>query len=171
MRFIGKLVLLVLTASAASTAFAASIAGNVKGPDGKPFMGAFVVAENAQNKMTVSVLSDAQGRYHIANLPAATYTVQITAIGYKSDPHADVQLTDDQKAAFDFALQKAPVRWSDLTTYQGRNSCPRPPSTTSAIRTRSSRTCFQSCHSFQKRMASQRHEHKAGGRGSNTCAT
>ena len=56
MRFIGKLVLLVLTASAASTAFAASIAGNVKGPDGNPLMGVFVVAENSQNKITVTVL-------------------------------------------------------------------------------------------------------------------
>jgi hypothetical protein len=37
-----------------------------------------------QNKMTVSVLSDAQGRYHIGNLPAATYRVQINAIGFKS---------------------------------------------------------------------------------------
>ncbi len=109
----------------ATTAFAATITGNVQGPDGKPFMGAFVVAENTQNKMTVSVLSDAQGRYHIGNLPAATYTVQISAVGYKSDPRADVRLTDDQKASFDFALQKAMVRWSDLSTYQGRQLLPK----------------------------------------------
>ena len=72
------LVSLTLTVCLAATAFAATITGNVQGPDGKPLMGAFVVAENAQNKMTVSVLSNAQGRYHIGNLPAATYTVRIT---------------------------------------------------------------------------------------------
>ena len=63
---------LTLLASAAS---AATITGNVTGPDGKPFMGAFVVAENPRTKMTVSVLSNEQGRYHIGNLPAATYKV------------------------------------------------------------------------------------------------
>ena len=80
MRLVAKgLISLVSTALLASTAFGATITGNVTGPDGKPFMGAFVVAENTQNKMTVSVLSNAQGRYHIGNLPAATYKVQITA--------------------------------------------------------------------------------------------
>src|ERR1700720_4110910 len=112
------LVALALTASLVSPAFAATITGNVKGPDGKPFMGAFVVAENVQNKMTVSVLSDAQGRYHISNLPAATYTVEITAIGYRGDPRADIRLAAEDKASFDFALQKQAVRWSDLSTYQ-----------------------------------------------------
>src|ERR1700722_2634676 len=81
---------LTLTVALASTAFGATITGNVQGPDAKPLMGAFVVAENAQNKMTVSVLSNAQGRYHIGNLPAATYTVQISAVGYKNDPRSEV---------------------------------------------------------------------------------
>src|SRR5215472_8891931 len=109
----------------ASTASAATITGSVQGPDGKPFMGAFVVAENPQTKMTVSVLSDTQGRYHINNLPGATYTVAINAIGYKSEPRAGVALAADQKASFDFALQKTPVRWSELTTYQGRQLLPK----------------------------------------------
>ena len=47
---------------AALPGFAASITGNVKGPDGKPLMGIFVVAENSQNKMTVTVLSDSNGQ-------------------------------------------------------------------------------------------------------------
>src|SRR6266700_1472354 len=85
-----------LTALLASSAFAATITGSVTGPDGKPFMGAFVIAENAQNKMTVNVLSDQQGRYHIGILPAAAYTVKITAVGYQGDPRAGVQLTADQ---------------------------------------------------------------------------
>ena len=147
------LVSLALTLSLASTAFAATITGNVQGPDGKPFMGAFVVAENAQNKMTVSVLSDEQGRYHIGNLPAATYTVQIRAVGYKSDPRAGVRLTADQKASFDFALQKATVRWSDLSTYQGRQLLPKTEKHDLSYQDPFFTTCFQSCHSFQKRMA------------------
>ena len=144
---------LTLTVALASTAFGATITGNVQGPDGKPFMGAFVVAENAQNKMTVSVLSDAQGRYHIGNLPAATYTVQISAVGYKSDPRPEVRLTHDQMASFDFTLQKAMVRWSDLSTYQGRQLLPKTKNHDLSYQDPFFTTCFQSCHSFQKRMA------------------
>src|SRR5487761_163413 len=119
MRLVHKLLVsLSLAFSWSSSIFAATITGSVTGPDGKPSMGVFVVAENSQNKMTVTVLSDAQGRYHINNLPAAAYSVQISAVGYKSDPHNNVQLTADQKSSCDFALQAAPVRWTDLTTYQ-----------------------------------------------------
>ena len=72
MRLMDKvLASLTMSVFLAPAAFGASITGTVKGPDGKPFMGAFVVAENAQNKMTVNVLSDQQGRYHVNNLPAA----------------------------------------------------------------------------------------------------
>src|SRR5260370_29042913 len=88
----------------ASPIFGATIAGNVLGPDGRPLMGIFVVAENSQNKMTVTVLSDAQGHYHINNLPAATYSVHISAVGYKRDPHDHVQLGADQKLSSAFAL-------------------------------------------------------------------
>ena len=73
------------------------------------------------------------------NKPAATYKVQITAIGYASDPRADVRLTDDEKASFDFALRKTKVRWSDLSTYQGRRLLPKPRGMTSPIRTLFSR--------------------------------
>lgn len=148
------LVSLLLTVSLASTAFGATISGQVQGPDGKPFMGAFVVAENMRNRMTVSVLSNAQGRYHIGNLPAAAYAVKITAVGYKSNPHTDVRLTDDQKSLLDFALQKTPVRWSDLNTYQGRQLLPKTESHNLSHQDPLFTACFQSCHSFQKRMAS-----------------
>jgi virginiamycin B lyase len=154
MRLDKVLVSLTLTVCLASTASAATISGNVRGPDAKPFMGAFVVAENMQNKMTVSVLSNAQGRYRIGNLPAATYRVQINAIGFKSDPRTDVGLSGDQNASFDFALQKKPVRWSDLNTYQGRQLLPKTKSHDLSYQDVFFTTCLQSCHSFQKRMAS-----------------
>ncbi len=82
-----------------SLASGATISGSVRGPDGAPFMGAFVIAENNQNKMTISVLSDKQGQYRIPNLAAATYTVRIRAIGYKSDPRESVSLKENQKAS------------------------------------------------------------------------
>ena len=48
---------------AVTSADAATIAGTVKGPDGAPVRGVFVQARQAQLKMTVSVLTDNQGRY------------------------------------------------------------------------------------------------------------
>ena len=155
MRLIHKLMFLALTASMASPVFAASITGNVKGPDGKPLMGIFVVAENSQNKMTVTVLSDAQGGYHINNLPAATYSVQISAVGYKSDAHQNVQLTADQKLSCDFALQTAPVRWTELTTYQITQLLPKTDKHDLSKRYQEPyfTTCMTSCHSLQHRVA------------------
>ena len=154
MRLIDKLLVsLTFTVSFASGAFGGTITGSVTGPDGRPFMGAFVVAENPQTKMTVSVLSNAQGRYHIGNLPAATYTVKITTTGYTSAPKTDVRLAGDQKASFDFALQKTKVRWSDLSTYQGRQLLPKTEKHNLSHKDIAFTTCFQSCHSFQKRMA------------------
>ena len=57
--------------------------GTVKGPDGAALRGAFVQARNAKTKITVSVLSDNQGRYRVENLPAGEYRLQIRAPGYQ----------------------------------------------------------------------------------------
>ena len=84
---------LPLTALMSAAALGASIIGTVTGPDGKPFMGAFVAAANTQNEITVTVLTDTKGDYHIRNLPAATYSVQVSSVGYKSDPRNGVALT------------------------------------------------------------------------------
>lgn len=144
---------LATAVSLSAAASAATVTGTVTGPDGKPFMGAFVVAENTQTKMTVNVLSNVQGRYHIGKLPAASYAIKISAIGYGSDPKNDVTLSDEQKASFDFTLKKVPVRWSELTTYQGRKLLPKTEKHDLSHRDELFSTCFQSCHSFQKRMA------------------
>src|ERR1019366_2719417 len=157
MRVLVKLMVCVTSIlSLCSLTPATTITGSVKGPDGAPFMGAFVIAENSQNKMTVSVLTDKQGHYHIANLPAATYTVRIRAIGYKSDPRVDVRLASDQKSAsFDFVLQNGTVRWSDLNSYQGRMLLPKTKEHDLTKRYQDTffTSCMISCHSFQTRMA------------------
>src|SRR5262249_9110731 len=115
----------------------------------------FVVAENTQTKMTVNVLSNGQGQYRISNLPAASYKVSITAIGYGSDPRNEVPLAADQTVSFDFALHKSKVRWSDLTTYQGRQLLPKNAKHDLTHKDELFTTCFQSCHSFQKRMTTE----------------
>ena len=84
----------------------ATITGTLKGVEGAPFQGAFVQAQNTKTKITVNVLSDAQGRYRIEKLPAGDYRLTIRAVGFTADPRTGVTLAADQNAAFDFALQK-----------------------------------------------------------------
>src|ERR1700749_594060 len=81
----------------ATLAPAATVTGSVKGPDGAPFKGAFVEAQNSATKITVSVLSQPDGRYRIDNLPAGDYDFRIRAIGYKADPQSGVKLAVSQK--------------------------------------------------------------------------
>jgi virginiamycin B lyase len=134
------------------SAFAATVTGNVKGPDGAPFEGAFVIAANTKTKISVSVLSDKTGRYHIENLPAGDYRVSVRAVGYAVDPHSGVTLTADQNASFDFPLKSGTVRWSDLNLYQGKKLMP-----DGKGKDVLSQNCFI-CHGFQTRMAAVRRD-------------
>src|SRR5215475_1014108 len=146
MRSFGPLGILALLL-AAPIADAATITGTVTGPDGAPFRGAFVQARHAGLKMTVSVLSDNQGRYVVENLPAGDYRLLVRTVGYKADVKAGVKLDAEQNMSHDFALQKAPIRWSDISIDQGRVLLPE---------ARGKKTLFEnclSCHGFQSRMA------------------
>jgi virginiamycin B lyase len=132
---------------ATSPAAAASITGTVRGPDGAPVRAAFVQARHGKLKMTVSVLTDAAGRYAVENLPAGEYRLSVRLIGAKAEPKSGLTLAADATAAHDFALQAAPVRWSDLTILQGLQLLPE---------ARGKQTLFDnciSCHGFQSKMA------------------
>src|ERR1700686_5324538 len=108
MRSISKLVaFLSFVILFSSSAFAATVAGTVKGPDGTPFEGAFVQAINSKTKISVSVLSDKQGRYRVENLQAGDYQVRVRAVGFTTEPHSAVSLAADQNISFDFAVKKA----------------------------------------------------------------
>jgi virginiamycin B lyase len=142
------LVALVIGFAAASVTFGATVSGTVKGPEGAPFKGAFVQAQNTANRMLFSVLSDKDGHYRIEGLPAGDYQLQIRAPGFRTDPRKGVTLTADQNASYDFALQKGMVRWNDLSQYQGERLFP-----AAAGKDILTGRCF-ACHAFQTRMAS-----------------
>ena len=133
---------------AGSGGYAATISGTVKGPDGAPFQGSFVEAQNTRTKMTVIVLSNTQGRYRIDKLPAGEYQVQIKVVGYRAQPQTGVNLSADQNASFNFALEKGMVRWSDISYYQAKQLWP--PATGKDLLFKE----CSICHQFQTRMAS-----------------
>jgi virginiamycin B lyase len=130
-----------------SVAFGATVSGTVKGPDGAPFEGAFIEAQNMQSKITVIVQSNKAGHYHFDNLRAGGYELRARAMGYKGEQHSGVSLADGQSSSFDFALQKGTVRWSDLSIYQGVTLFP-----DLTGKKEFAGRCM-GCHGFESRMA------------------
>jgi virginiamycin B lyase len=130
----------------------ATITGTVKGVDGAPFQGAFVMAANTKTKITVNVLSDSQGHYRIEQLPAGDYRVQIKAVGFTAAPQNGVTLTADQNTSFDFALQKGSVRWNEISFYQAMQLFP------STKGNALLNAHCETCHLFQSRFASVRRD-------------
>src|SRR5580692_1260606 len=80
----------------AAFAQAATVTGSVKSPDGTPFRGAFVQAQNTSTRVLVSVLTGNDGRYRMEDLSAGKYQVQVKAAGYRTAPRTDVTLAADQ---------------------------------------------------------------------------
>ena len=149
MKFAVRIVAVTVAVLAAATfCYSATITGVVNGPDGSPFAGAFVLAQNTKTRISVDVLSAKDGRYRVENLPAGDYDLRIRAVGYKADPHPGVTLTPDQHASVDFALQKGAVRWNEISTHQGRLLLPE-----ARGKDLLSGRCW-ACHEFQSRMAS-----------------
>jgi virginiamycin B lyase len=87
--------------------FAGSVQGVVKSASGQALPGAYVKLINPERRLTFMVVSQAQGRYTMNNLPPGDYTVQGIGNGFQSKPTpvaltagkpatADVSLTDKQ---------------------------------------------------------------------------
>ena len=134
----------------ASLSYGASgemISGTVKGPDGSPFKGAFVRAQNGTSKITVVVLTDRQGGYRFQDLTPGEYQVRVTAVGYKSDTRSGVKMDGVQPVSLDFAIQKGMVRWSDLSIHQGELLLPEDPGKKVLF------TKCESCHAFSTKIA------------------
>ena len=142
----------------ASIAPAATITGVVRGPDGAPFRGAKVKAQNSRTRMSVIVFSDSDGHYKVPELPAGDYEVQATAIGFASDPKSGVFLNASQDQNLDWNMQKQMVKWQDIPIYQGIQLMP-----DGKGKARFVQTCGASCHGFRSMIGdSSRSEGLAG---------
>jgi streptogramin lyase len=141
--------LAVLVMIFAGSSYASTISGTVKGADGAPFRGAFVQAQSQTTHITVNVLSDKDGNYKIADLPAGQYDVRISAVGYVSDPHTGMRLGANRNSSVDFTLRTSMVKWSDLSPYQASQLFPDNP----AKKFLFDNTMCMQCHAFETRMA------------------
>jgi hypothetical protein len=141
------LICMTLAACGSSLGLAATVTGNVKGPEGSPLVGVFVQAQNNKTHITYMVLSDSQGHYRLQNLPSGDYALSTKISGYRGEPRSGVKLTTDQQASFDMSLQKSPVRWNEISIYQAGKLWPASPAKDKLFS-----TCF-TCHGFQTRIA------------------
>src|ERR1700710_3049670 len=83
--------------------FAGSVQGVVKSASGQALPGAYVKLINAQRRLTFMVVSQAQGRYSMNNLPPGDYTAQGIGNGFQSKP-TPVALTAGKPATADVSL-------------------------------------------------------------------
>src|ERR1700733_8086051 len=81
-----------------------AIAGVVQDASGKPVTGAFVKLKNNDRHLEFMVISQAQGHYTVANLPAAQYVIQGVGGGYQSAASAPVDVADGKTAKQDLSL-------------------------------------------------------------------
>ena len=83
--------------------FAGSVQGVVKSASGQALSGAYVKVINPERRLTFMVVSQAQGRYTVSNLPPGQYTVQGIGNGFQSKP-ASVDLAGGRPATADVSL-------------------------------------------------------------------
>src|SRR5262245_42187671 len=101
--------------------FDGSVQGVVKSASGQALSGAYVKLINSERRLTFMVVSQAQGRYTLNNVPPGDYTVQGIGDGFESKPAsvtlaagkpatADVSLTDKQGDVYPNGWVRSPGR-------------------------------------------------------------
>jgi streptogramin lyase len=81
-----------------------TVEGVVQDASGKPVTGAFVKLKNNERHLEFMVISQAQGRYSVSNLPAGQYVVQGVGGGYQSGVSAPLDVAEGKTAKLDLSL-------------------------------------------------------------------
>ncbi len=82
-----------------------TITGTVKDPTGSVVPDVKVQAKNNATNLTVSETTRTNGLYLISNLPAGTYEVSFTKVGFNTEQHPEVLVQGDRTATVDGSLQ------------------------------------------------------------------
>ena len=105
-----KSILLIWVLLVAFGSHAATIRGRVTGDKGEALIGAVVVVPGTSFSAPV----DAAGHYEITNLPAGSYSVRVTFVGYQEGSKA-VVLRDGATIELNFVLQAQVQRLAAVT--------------------------------------------------------
>src|SRR5262245_37302374 len=127
-RLVSALCLALSLAAAGARAQGASVAlsGTVRSAEEGAMEGVLVSAQRAGSPITVTVVSDAQGRYAFPadRLAAGAYTLSVRAAGYELAAPASAGIAAEHAATADLALRKAKDLAAQLTSTEWLNSMP-----------------------------------------------
>jgi virginiamycin B lyase len=104
----------------------AALQGTVSSAAEGRMEGVVVSAQKSGSPITISVISDKQGRYQFprARLGAGEYAVRIRAVGYDPEKPLTAKVRDGQSARLDIRLQKAADLAAQLTNAEWMDSVP-----------------------------------------------
>jgi virginiamycin B lyase len=126
--FAGAALALVLTfaPSPAAAQSAAALAGQVASAEEGPMEGVIVSAKKDGSTITVSVLSNAQGRYSFpaARLEPGRYSLQIRAVGYDLEGPKGAEVKAGEPTTADLKLRKTRNLSKQLTNAEWMMSVP-----------------------------------------------
>ncbi|MBW8772915.1 MAG: carboxypeptidase regulatory-like domain-containing protein, partial [Gemmatimonadetes bacterium] len=89
--------------------------GKVSQTGGGPLEGATVVVTNLSTGQRFQVVSRAEGRFNIENLPpGGPYTLEVRAIGYQAGRRTGLRLSLGERFTSDFSLAQAVVEVQEL---------------------------------------------------------
>jgi virginiamycin B lyase len=124
----------------------AAIAGRVTSMQEGPMEGVLVSAKRAGSTITVTVVSDAQGRYRfpVDRLQPATYALRIRAVGYDLDAPRNVEVTGKGTTTVDLQLTPAADLAAQLSNSEWLASFPGTEAEKASIR-----ACAH-CHTLER---------------------
>jgi virginiamycin B lyase len=103
-----------------------ALAGEVRAPDGAPMEGVPVTAAKANSTITVTAITDDQGRYSFPadRLSPGAYTLTIRATGYDPDGKPTATVAAEQTATADIKLKKTRNLVAQMTSAEWLASWP-----------------------------------------------
>lgn len=121
--------------AAPPAAISAALQGEVSSAAEGRMEGVVVSAQRSGSSITISVISDAKGRYQFprAKLAAGDYAVRIRAIGYDPKKPLSVKVQGSQSARLNIRLQKTHDLAAQLTNAEWMSSLPGEPREIRAI--------------------------------------
>ncbi|MGB6975670.1 MAG: TonB-dependent receptor [Terracidiphilus sp.] len=97
--------LLALCGLPAQAQFGSSLSGTVLDPSGAVIPGATVTLTNNATQQTLTVTTNATGAYHFAELPPGTYSLVVTASGFKKHDISNVSLAAETPRDVNVSLE------------------------------------------------------------------
>lgn len=139
----------------AQTSPSGVLTGQVSSQEEGPMEGVLVSAKRAGSTVTITVVTDAQGRYSFpgARLEPGSYSLRIRAVGYELNDPAGVEITAERATRLDLKLRVTRDLASQLSNAEWLMSLPG----TEEHKKRMLRMECQTCHTLQ-RIVLSRHD-------------